>query len=80
MQKYFLMLMFVISVIVFLPEMSKAQWTQTPYENYRMNDLIRRTPKKKAARRVAKNPFPKYQSKTARKTIRRKTRTAAKRA
>ena len=77
MQKYLLTLMFVVSAIVFLPAMARAQWTQTPYETYRMNDLIRRTPKKKAARRAIRNT-PKHQSNTAQKVVRRKTRRVSK--
>ena len=71
MQKYSLIFMILLTALLFLPEMIKAQWTN-PYETYRTNDLIRRTPKKKTVQKSVKKTNRINRNKTLKKHARKK--------
>ena len=70
MKKYFLLSAMVLVGVAVLSQNASAQWTN-PYQNYRMNDLIRRTPKKKVVKNnsVRSNKLRRLSSK--KKVIRR---------
>jgi len=73
MRKYYLILTICVAVLVFLPETTKAQYTN-PYETYRTNDLIRRMPKKKSVHKRAGKTNRLDRHKSSKKSVRRKKR------
>ena len=78
MKKYFTIFAILAAAVIILPQEVKAQWTN-PYENYRMNDLIRRTPKKKTVRKSDGKRKYVRRSKTPKKVVPRKARRVSKR-
>lgn len=69
MKKWLLLMALSVEMVLVVPQGATAQWTD-PFHNYRMNDLIRRMPQKKTARKttvkrqtisrtkIAKKPVP----------------------